>query len=117
MITKLESRQLTDYKAIQAVVIPLINYVVFGAKHHKENRKNTVSYSREEKRMIMDEALKAYEAIAKQLKWSDYYKMLKQLVFKLNKTSNKVTYNKYNGGNKGDEGDKQKERIITKCIC
>jgi len=27
--------------------------------------------------MIMDEALKAYQSIASQLKWSDYYKMLK----------------------------------------
>lgn len=23
----------------------------------------------------------------------------------------------FSGGNKGEEGDKQKERIITKCIC
>lgn len=56
--------------------------------------------------MTLDEALNVYESIAKLLKWSDYYKMLKQLLFKLNKISNKVNFNAISGGNTGEDGEK-----------
>ncbi|CDW84473.1 small subunit processome component 20 homolog [Stylonychia lemnae] len=117
LISKLQNKELSDYKAIQAIIIPLLNYIIFGTRSQKESRRNTVSYSKQEKRMIMDEALKAYSAIASLLKWSDYYKMLKQLLYKLNKSQSKISFNQLSGGNKGEDGEKQKERVITKCIC
>lgn len=99
------------------MIVPLVNYVIFGAKYHKQNRRGTVSYTKQEKRVVLDEALNIYESLAKQLKWSDYYKLLKQLLYKLNKTTNKINYNSLSGGNKGEDGEQETERIVTKCIC
>lgn len=40
--------------------------------------------------MTLDEALNIYKALASKLKWSEYFKLLKTLLFKLNKASAKA---------------------------
>lgn len=53
-----------NYKLSQFILMPLVNYVIFGAQMQKHNRRNTITYSREEKRATVDEALNVYKAVA-----------------------------------------------------
>ena len=98
-------------------MLPLVDYVIFGGKYQKENRRGTVTYTKQEKRVVLDAALCVYEVHARQLKWTDYFKLLKQLLYKLQRVSNKMNFNSLSGGGKGENGYKETERIITKCIC
>lgn len=41
--------------------------------------------------MTLEEGLKVYQALASKLPWSEYFKLLKTLLFKLNKATSKAT--------------------------
>lgn len=47
-------------KAVQAAILPLVNYVIFGDAAQKQNRRNTISYTKEERRATLEEALNVY---------------------------------------------------------
>ena len=61
--------------------------------------------------MTLDEALNVYQALASSLKWSDYFKLLKTLLYKLNKAENKASLAS------GSDPELALEKIVTKCIC
>ena len=61
--------------------------------------------------MTLEEGLKVYQALASKLPWSEYFKLLKTLLFKLNKATSKAT------AQSGSDPELEMERIVTKCIC
>lgn len=83
--SRLES--IASYKAINAIVMPMVNYIIFGDKSQKSNRRNTITYSREEKRVTLEEALNVYQSLSLTLPWPDYFRLLKTLLFKLNRVT------------------------------
>ena len=106
------------FKAVQAGVLPLINYVIFGDLTQKQNRRNTISYTKEEKRATLEEALNVYQVLASTLKWSDYFRLLKALLFKLQRIAQKTSLASVTeGGRAVDEDLVERERTVTKCIC
>ena len=82
---------INNYKAVNQVLMPLVNYVIFGDRTQKNNRRNTITYNKEEKRATLEEALNVYQSLAASLKWSDYYKLLKSLTFKLQRLTAKAS--------------------------
>lgn len=107
--------QIGNYKAIQQVIMPLVNYIIFGDKAQKQNRRNTISYSKEEKRGTLEEALNVYQAFAQTLKWPDYFRLLKNLLFKLNRILSKASFSQAEGHT--DEDMSLQEKTVVKCIC
>lgn len=85
--------------------------MIFGTKAQSNSRRNTISYTRDEKRQTLEEAMKAYEAVARQLKWADYYKLLKGLLYKLGKFNSGMI-----GSDKEVDASDQEKRVM-KCIC
>jgi hypothetical protein len=95
--------------------MPLVNYLIFGDKAQRNNRRNTISYSREEKRATLEEALAVYESLARTLVWPDYFRLLKSLLFKLNRVVAKQAMAKTE--NSLDEESQSQEKAVVKCIC
>jgi len=97
-----------SFKTMQLFIFPLVNLVLFGGKSAQKGRRNTVSYNKDERRQLIQEALMCYQQLAAELQWSDYYKLLKKLVHKLSKASK---------GRDGEEPEEEGEKITTKCVC
>jgi hypothetical protein len=70
--------------------MPMIDYLVFGGATHKEHRRNTISYDKDQKLATLDEGLSIYTAYASQLRWTGYYKLLKKLLVKLQRANTRV---------------------------
>lgn len=111
--TRLEA--IGNYKAIQAIVMPMVNYIIFGDKSQKSNRRNTITYSREEKRGTLEEAMNVYQSLAQTLNWPDYFRLLKTLLFKLNRVTARQSLAKTD--NSVDEELISQEKVVVKCIC
>lgn len=92
--------------------MPLIDYVVLGGRDQLQNRRNTISYDKEHKRDVLDEALKIYETFASKLSWPEYFKLVKRYLFKLQRVDGQI-------GQVSSHGDPelQKEKLVTKVIC
>lgn len=99
-------------KTIQHVIMPIVDYLVFGGSTQAKNRRDTISYDKNQKILTLDEGLAVYTAFARQLGWSEYYKLLKKLLFKLQLASAHSRSVSAQG-----EPELQKEKIITKAIC
>ena len=56
-----------------------------------------------------------YEALAKSLKWSDYFQLLKSLLYRLTRVAAKANLAK--AENAVDEGTQEQEKTVTKCLC
>ena len=97
--------------------MPLINYIIFGQDTQKQNRRNTISYTRDEKQATLEEALDFYESLAKTLKWSEYFRLLKTLLFRLQRLTSKAQLQQVEGGAAVDEELNHQEKTVTKCIC
>ena len=69
--------------------MPIVDYLVFGGATQHKNRRDTISYEKNQKIVTLDEGLAVYTAFARQLNWSDYYKLLKKLLYKLQLTSSR----------------------------
>jgi len=67
--------------------MPLINYIIFGESAQKKNRRNTISYTKEERQNTLEEALNVYQSLASCLSWPDYFRLLKTLIFKLQRVA------------------------------
>ena len=105
-------------KAVQAAILPLINYVIFGDAAQKQNRRNTISYTKEERRATLEEALNVYQVFASTLKWSEYFRLIKALLYKLQRVAAKSNLASVaDGGKAYDEELVERERTVTKCIC
>jgi len=50
LVSRIQSGLLKDFKTIHSVILPLINYTIFGGKAQKYNRRNTITYNAEQKR-------------------------------------------------------------------
>ncbi|TNV87999.1 hypothetical protein FGO68_gene14880 [Halteria grandinella] len=111
--SRLES--IASYKAINAIAMPMVNYIIFGDKSQKTNRRNTITYSREEKRGTLEEALNVYQSLSLTLPWPDYFRLLKTLLFKLNRVTARQSLAKTD--NSVDEDLLSQEKIVVKCIC
>lgn len=106
------------FKAVQAAILPLINYVIFGDSAQKQNRRNTITYTREERRHTLEEALNVYQVVASCLKWPEYFRLIKALMFKLQRIAKKSALASVaDGGKAVDEELVERERTVTKCIC
>jgi len=105
-------------KAVQAAILPLVNYVIFGDAAQKQNRRNTISYTKEERRATLEEALNVYQVFASTLKWSEYFRLIKALLYKLQRVAAKSNLASVaDGGKAYDEELVERERTVTKCIC
>ena len=97
--------------------MPLVNYIIFGNDTQKQNRRNTISYTRDERQATLEEALDFYESLAKTLKWSEYFRLLKTLLFRLQRLTSKAHLQQVEGGAAADEDINHQEKTVTKCIC
>lgn len=85
---QLESGGFSDcIKTVQHVVLPIVDYLVFGGQTQQKNRRDTISYAKEQKVTTLDEGLAVYTSFAQQLGWTEYYKLLKKFLYKLQLTS------------------------------
>ena len=111
--TKIENDEFTGcLKTLENVIIPLIDYTVFRGDKQKENRRNTISYDKDQKQATLDEGLSIYSAYASKLSWGEYFKLLKKLLFKLDKAKMRAKSVSAQG-----EPELEKEKLITKAIC
>lgn len=93
--------------------MPLVNYVIFGDSSQKRNRRNTISYSREEKRATVEDALDVYESLARSLRWPDYFRLLKSLLYRLQRVASRANLAKA----ENSAEDHEQEKTVTKCLC
>lgn len=56
-----------------------------------------------------------YQALAQTLKWSEYFKLLKGLLFKLGRLTRKASLS--GSDTYSDEDIAAQEKVVTKCIC
>ena len=71
-----------DEKSLN-MAINVANFILFSEKDYL--KRNTVNYSKDERRIMQDEAVSIYKTIAKKLHWPKYWKQIRQLLFKLDK--------------------------------
>lgn len=102
-------------RMFEKVMLPMLDYVTLAGKEQLQNKRNTISYDKEHKRDVLDNALEVYEAFASQLQWTDYFRLIKVYLYKLQRAETQVHKVKMNAG-QGDP-ELQKEKIITKVIC
>lgn len=94
------------------MILPIVDYLVFGGAAQHEHRRNTISYDSDQKLATLEEGLSIYTAYSSQLSWSAYYKLLKKLLVKLSRANTRV-----NSASRRGEPELEKEKIITKAIC
>lgn len=70
-------------KTVEHVVMPIVDYLVFGGAQRFAQNRGTISYGKDQKVNTLDEGLSVYTAYAGQLGWSGYYKLVKKLLYKL----------------------------------
>ena len=92
--------------------MPVVEFLVFSGDTQLQSRRNTISYDKEQKRATLDYALEVFTAFAQQLSWSEYFKLLKKLLFRLQRARSKVNSVSTHG-----EPELEKEKIITRSIC
>ena len=113
---KLESNMFTkedkSIKTFEHVILPIIDYTIFGGAQQLQNKRHTITYDREQKRNTIEDALNVYTAYSSQLSWPEYFKLLKLMVYRLQRARRQVNSISTHG-----EPELEKEKIITKCIC
>lgn len=110
--THLDSGDLAAIKTVQHVLMPIVDYLVFGGATQHKSRRDTVSYEKNQKVVTLDEGLAVYTSFSKLLPWGEYFKLLKKLLFKLQLASQHSRSVSAEG-----QPELQKEKIITKAIC
>lgn len=99
-------------KTFEQVIMPMVEFLVFSGDTQLQSRRNTISYDKEQKRATLDSALEVYTAFARQLPWSEYFKLLKRLLYRLQRASLRARSVSTHG-----EPELEKEKIVTRAIC
>ena len=63
-----------DEKSLN-MAINVANFILFSEKDYL--KRNTVNYSKDERRIMQDEAVSIYKTIAKKLHWPKYWKQIR----------------------------------------
>ena len=46
--------------ALEKVIFPIVDFIIFGGKNQSQNQRNTVTYDKEQKRAILEDGLAIY---------------------------------------------------------
>ena len=92
--------------------MPIIEFLVFCGEVQLQSGRNTISYDKEHKRATLEEALNVFTAFSRQLSWTEYYKLLKKLLYRLERALSKARAISAFG-----QPELEKEKIITRSIC
>jgi hypothetical protein len=76
-----------------------------------QNKRNTVRYSKDQSSQLLEDALNVYVSYSKRLKWTELFKLIRKLLFKIEKASRKSMELA------AVKQDKEVEKTITKCLC
>jgi hypothetical protein len=104
--------QFFNIKTFENVIMPIIEFLVFCGEVQLQSGRNTISYDKEHKRVTLEEALNVFTAFARLLTWTEYYKLLKKLLYRLQRARSKV-----NSISAYGQPELEKEKIITRSIC
>jgi hypothetical protein len=99
-------------KTVEHVLMPLVEYIVFGGAAQHQSRRDTISYDADQKSVTLDEGLNIYTAYSSQLSWPAYFKLLKRLLAKLARANTRA-----NSASRRGQPELEKEKLITKAIC
>ena len=99
-------------RSVEKVLMPVVDYLVFGGATQAQNRRNTISYDKDQKLNTLDEGLAIYTALASQLSWTDYFKLLKKLLHRLQRANTRSKSVSSHGA-----PELEKEKLITKALC
>lgn len=80
-------------------------------KVSKLKDRNTVRYTKDQTAQLLEDALNVYQSYAKRLKWSDLFRLVKMLLFKIEKATRKGTELS------AVKSDLELEKVLTKCLC
>ena len=92
-------------------VLPLVDFLIFNTRSHMQNRRNTVRYSREQSGQLLEDALNVYVTYAKRLRWTECFKLIRKLLFKIEKATRR------SAELSAEKEDMEMEKTVTKCLC
>ena len=92
-------------------VLPLVDFLIFNTRSHMQNRRNTVRYSREQSGQLLEDALNVYVTYAKRLKWTECFKLIRKLLYKIEKATRRSQEVS------AEKEDMAMEKTVTKCLC
>lgn len=109
-LRKLRTAQI-PVAAFRTCMLPLVDFLIFDVKVNKLKDRNAVRYTKDQTSQLLEDALNVYQAYAKRLKWSDLFKLVKMLLYKIDKASRKTVEIA------AVKSDFEQEKVLTKCLC
>lgn len=98
-------------QAFRVCLLPLVDFLIFDVKVTKLKDRNAVRYTKDQTTMLVEDALNVYQSYSSRLKWSELFKLVKSLIYKIEKASRKTTEESV------VKSDYEHEKVLTKCLC
>ena len=97
--------------SFRKAILPLVDYLIFDAKSHLSNKRNTIRYSKDQSAQTMEDALNVYVAYARRLSWPETFKLIRKFLYKIEKAQrDSLQYN-------AEKEDSELEKTVTKTLC
>ena len=76
-----------------------------------QNKRNTIRYTKEQSSQLLEDALNVYVSYSKRLRWTECFKLIRKLLFKIEKVTRRAAEVS------AQKEDINMEKIVTKCLC
>lgn len=88
-----------------------MDFLIFDVKVSKLKDRNAVRYTKDQTALLVEEALNVYQSYAAKLRWSEVLKLIKKLLFKIDRATRRTTEESV------VKSDYEHEKVLTKCLC